>query len=243
MPTTYEFLSYDVRDHVAHMTFDSPATGNTFALSQEWELFDALERIQRDAGVHAVVLTGAGDVFGGGNHHSDDPFDGAAYYERSIKLFGAWLRVEKPIVVAFNGPGNLTFALLSDIVVAEEHVEIKDSHVLLGVVAATGSFLWPLSTGLARAKRHLLVGDTISAAEAERIGLISEVVPTGASKARAAELAAEIASRDPRGVQKSKRALNEWMHQSFGPIFKHSLALEFLHFPTGLFEGAGSNGH
>lgn len=238
MAQTYEFLGYDVREHVAHLTFDSPDTGNTFALSQEWELFDALERIQRDEDVHVAVLTGAGDVFGGGNHHSDDPFDGAAYYERSIALFGAWLRVEKPIVVAFNGPGNLTFALLSDIVVAEEHVEIKDPHVVLGVVAATGSFLWPMSTGLARAKRHLLVGDAITAAEAERIGLIAEVVPTGSSKARAIELAEEIAARRPRAVQKSKRALNEWMLQSFGPIFKHSLSLEFLHFPTDLFDAA-----
>ena len=235
--TTYSFLKYEVQDHVAYVTFDSPETNNTFAMSQEWELFDALDRVQADDDVRAVVVTGTGDVFGGGSHHSDAPFDAGLYYERSIKLFGAWLSVEKPIVVAFNGPGNLTFALLSDIVVAESHVEIRDSHVVLGVPSATGSFMWPMSVGLAKAKRHLLVGDGITAAEAERMGLISEVVETGRSKERAAELARQIAAHDPTGVQKSKRALNEWMWQSFGPIFKHALSLEFLHFPSGLFDG------
>lgn len=235
MSDPYTFLSYEVRDHVAHLTFDSPETNNAFALSQEWELFDALERIQRDDDVHVAVLTGTGDVFGGGNHHNDDPFDAAGYYERSIRLFGAWIRVEKPIVVAFNGPGNLTFALLSDIVVADSNVEIKDAHVLMGVPAATGSYMWPMSTGLAKARRYLLTGDAITAAEAERIGLISEVVEPGESKERAREIAAHIASLDPTGVQKTKRALNAWMEESWAPIFKHALSLEFLHFPQSLF--------
>ena len=241
MSEKYTFLTYDVRDHVAHLTFDSEATNNNFALSQEWELFDVLDRVQKDDEVHAVVLTGAGDVFGGSNHHADDPFDPGAYYERSIKLFGAWLNVDKPIIVAFNGPGNLTFALLSDIVIAERHVEIRDAHVAVGVPAATGSYLWPMSTGIAKAKRYLLTGDAITAEEAERIGLISEVVDTGGSKDRARELAAQIAALDPTGVQKSKRALNEWMREAWGPIFKHALSLEFLHFPTSLFDGAGSS--
>jgi enoyl-CoA hydratase len=235
MAEPYTFLTYEVRDQVAYVTFNSPETENRFALSQEWEIFDALDRAQKDDDVHAVVVTGAGDTFGGGNHHSDDPFDGGSYYERALKLFGAWLRVEKPIIVAFNGPGNLTFALLSDIVIAERHVEIKDAHVLLGVPTATGSYMWPLSTGLAKAKRHLLTGDGISADEAERIGLIAEVVDTGKSKERAAEIAQQIAALNPNGVQKSKRALNEWMEAAWGPIFKNGLALEFLHFPKGLF--------
>lgn len=235
MAQAYTFLSFEVRDHVAHMTFDSPSTNNNFALSQEWELFDALDRIHTDDDIHVAIVTGTGEFFGGGNHHTDDPFSASGYYERSIKLFGAWLRVEKPIVVAYNGPGNLTFALLSDIVIAERHLEIKDPHVLVGVPAATGSYMWPQSTGLAKAKRYLLTGEGITADEAERIGLIAEVVDTGASKARALELATQIAALDPTGVQKSKRALNEWMVQAWGPIFKHALSLEFLHFPTGLF--------
>lgn len=235
MSSEYTFLNYEVRDHVAHVTFDSPSTNNTYAMGQEWEIFDMLERVQNDPDVHAVALCGAGDIFGGSSNHSDAPFSGALFYERSIKLFGAWLKVDKPIVVAYHGPGILTLPLLSDIVIVERHIEIKDTHVHLGVPAATGAYMWPMSIGLAKAKRYLLTGDTMSAEEAERLGLIAEVVDTGASKQRARELAAQIAALDPTGVQKSKRALNEWMQVAWGPIFKHALSLEFLHFPEDLF--------
>jgi enoyl-CoA hydratase len=234
MSAEYTFLSYAVADHIAHVTFGAAG----FARAQEWELFDVLRRVDEDDDVHVMVVTSAGESFGGGNHHEDDPFDGGDYYERAVKLFGAWMRVTKPTIVALDGPGSLTLALLSDIVVAERQVEIKDPHVILGVPAATGSFLWPQSVGLARAKRHLLVGDGISAEHAVEIGLIAEVVDTGAAKDRAMELAAQIAVLSPTGVQKSKRALNEWMEQAFTPILKHGLGLEFLHFPAGLFDGA-----
>lgn len=232
----YTCLRFKVRDHVAHMTFDSPAN-NAFASSQEWELLHALESIQTDDDIRVALLTGAGDVFGGGLDRRDDAFDAAGYYERSIKLLDAWLRVDKPIVVAYNGPGSLTLVLASDIVVAERHLEIRDAHVVFGAPVATGTYLWPLSTGLAKAKRLLLTGDGLSAEQAERMGLIAEVVDTGASKARALELATKIAALEPTGVQKSKRALNEWLIQAWGPIFKHALALEFLHFPEALFAG------
>ena len=231
MAADYTFLTYKVDGHVAHVTFG----GSGYARSQEWELFDVLHRVDTDEDVHVMVVSSAAESFGGGNHHDDDPFDGGDYYERAIKLFGAWMRVGKPIIIALSGPGSLTLALLSDIVVAERQVEIKDPHVVLGVPAATGSFLWPQSVGLARAKRHLLVGDGISAQEAVDIGLIAEVVDTGQALTRSMELAAQIAALAPSGVQKSKRALNEWMEQAFTPILKHGLGLEFLHFPAGLF--------
>ncbi|HRE01229.1 MAG TPA: enoyl-CoA hydratase-related protein [Ilumatobacteraceae bacterium] len=232
----YTFLTYDVRDHVAHVEFG--ASG--YAKSQEWELFDVLHRVNTDDDVHVMVLTSAGEKFGGGNHHEDDPFNGGNYYERAIKLFSTWMRVSKPIVVALSGPGSLTLALLSDIVVAERHVDIRDTHVVLGVPAATGAFLWPQSVGLAKAKRHLLVGDGIRAEEAVSMGLIAEVVDTGAGAARARELAAGIATLNPTGVQMSKRALNAWMEQNFNPILQHGLGLEFLHFPAGLFDGSAT---
>lgn len=227
----YTFLSYDVREHVAHVVFG--ASG--YARSQEWELFDVLHRVDTDDDVHVMVVTSAGEQFGGGNHHDDDPFHGGDYYERAIKLFGAWMRVSKPVIVALSGPGSLTLALLSDIVVAERQVEIRDTHVVLGVPAATGSFLWPQSVGLAKAKRHLLVGDGVTAEEAASMGLIAEVVDTGQGATRALELAGQIAALNPTGVQMSKRALNAWMEQNFNPILQHGLGLEFLHFPAGLF--------
>lgn len=227
----YKFLKVEVRDHVCFVTFNSPETGNTWADADAWEMTDVVVQIRADDDVRAVVLTGAGDTFGGGAHHSDDPFDDGPWYDRANKRFGDWIAIEKPIVVALNGKGNLTLVLLSDIVVAERHVTLEDRHVLVGVPAATGSYLWPQSVGLNKSKRYILTGDGISAEEAERMGLIAEVVDTGKSVERATELAMKIAALDPTGVQQSKKAINKWMQNAFDPILRHGLSLEFLNFP------------
>jgi enoyl-CoA hydratase len=232
MQQSYTFMKFEVVDHVAYMTFDSPGTGNNYSKEQEQELHHALALIQDEDDIHVAVVTGEGEVFGGGSSRRGDLFVASDYYERALALFDRWSRLDKPVVVALNGPALLTLPLLSDIVIAEEQVELRDPHVLGGVPTATGSFLWPMSTGLAKARRYLLTGDAISAAEAERIGLISEVVPQGESKNRAREIATGLAALDPTGVQITKRALNEWVRVSWGPIFKNALGLEFVHFPA-----------
>jgi enoyl-CoA hydratase len=233
MPTfNFTFLRFEVRDHVAYVTFDSPDTANRYSKEQEHELFDALDLIQTDSDIRVVVLAAEGDVFGGSASRQGDYYVASAYYERALSLFDEWVRTEKPIIVALSGPAQLTLPLLSDIVIAEEQVELGDSHVQFGVPTATGSFLWPMSVGMAKARRYLLTGETLSATEAERIGLISEVVPQGKSKARAAEVAAQIAALEPVGVQMTKRALNEWVRASWAQIFTSALGLEFVHFPA-----------
>lgn len=228
----YEFLRFDVEQHVAKVTFASPDTGNKYRKDQEWELLDVLARIQKDPDVHVATFSGEGDEFGGGSDRRGDPYVASEYYERAHNLFDAWSRVDVPALVALHSPALLTLPLLSDIVVTEAHVDFVDTHVVAGITAATGAFLWPMSTGLNRARRYLLTGDRLSAVEAERIGLVAEVVESGASKARVAELAAQIAALPNAGVRMTKRALNEWVRQSWGPIFKHALSLEFIHFLT-----------
>jgi enoyl-CoA hydratase len=227
----YTFLRYEASNHIASVTFASPETGNMYLRDQEWELFDVLRRISEDDAIHVAVVTGDGEAFGGGNPRKGDPYSAPGYYERAMRLFEEWTRVDKPIIVALNGPGLLTLPLLSDVVVAERHVTIVDPHVLSGVPSATGSFLWPMSTGLAKAKRYILSGEGISAEEAERIGLIAEVVDTGQSRPRAMQIAAGMAALEPVGVQMSKRALNEWVRIMWGPIFKHAMGLEFVFMP------------
>jgi enoyl-CoA hydratase len=226
------YIRLHVDEGVAHMQFAWPATDNKYLTRHEPEILATLDRIGRDDDIRAVLVTGQGDSFGGSPAHEDDPFDAGGWYERAAGIYKAWLDLEKPIVVALNSSALLTLPLLSDIVVVERHVQIRDPHVLFGIPSATGPYLWPLSTGLARAKRHLLLGDAITAAEAERIGLVSEVVDTGQSKTAAAELARKLAQLDPVGVQKTKRMLNEWLRIYWTSIFTAGFGLEIVHFPV-----------
>jgi enoyl-CoA hydratase len=121
--------------------------------------------------------------------------------------------------------------MFSDMVFAERQVTFRDAHVLGGVVSATGPFQWPPSIGLMRAKRYLLTGDEFSAEKAAEIGLVSEVVDTGTSLQHATAMAKQLSALRPEAVQGTKRALNQWLRQGFGPVFQHALSFEFMRFP------------
>lgn len=244
----FSFFAVEKEGPIAVVRFNRPENGNRWALADEWEVTQVIHDLAADDDVKVVLLTGSGDTFCGGAHHGDDPFDPAGYYDRSIEVFGTWMDFDKPIVVALNGPASgsgLSLMMLCDIVVAERHLTFGDPHVRIGVVSATGPFEWPLAVGLMRAKRWLLTGDELDAEEAERIGLVSEVVDTGKSFERAMEYAAQLASYPAPAVTGTKRVLQQWLRTNFNPVFQQGLALEFLRFPTALLNyGKGtSNGH
>lgn len=244
----YSFFKIDApADGVAVVRFNRPDNGNRWALADEWEITAVIDELAADDDVRAVVLTGSGDTFCGGAHHGDDPFDAAGYYDRSREVFGTWMNFDKPIVVALNGTAagsGLSLMMLCDIVVAERHLTFGDPHVKIGVVSATGPFEWPPSIGLMRAKKWLLTGDSFDAVEAERIGLVSEVVDTGRSFDRAMELARQLASYPAPAVQGTKRTLQQWLRGAFNPVFEQGLALEFLRFPVAVLGyGQGNGSH
>lgn len=228
----YSFLSVEREAGVGRVTFNRP----TWALSEEWELTAVIDDLRADDDVRVMYLTGTGDTFCGGAHHGDDPFNPADYFDRSLDVFGAWMNFEKPIVVGLNGPATgsgLSLMTLSDIVVCPRHLSFADPHVRIGVVSATGSFFWPLSVGLSRARRYLLTGDAMDAEEAQRIGLVHELVDDVADvEKRGMEIAQHIASLPPQGVQGTKRALTQWLRSNWAPVFEQGLALEFLRFPA-----------
>jgi enoyl-CoA hydratase len=242
---SYSFFKIDVADGIATVMFNRPDVGNNWSLAEEHELYQLPTDIATDPEIKAVILTGAGDTFSGGAHHSDDPFDAFDYYDRSCRLFGGFMNIDKPLVVAVNGAiggSGLTLAMFGDIVIAERHVVFSDPHVKVGVSSATGPFQWVPSIGLMRAKRYLMTGEAFSAEDAERMGLISEVVDTGRSVERANEYARQLAELPPSAVQATKRALNQWLRMAFGPIFQHALSLEFMTFPVAALNyGAGAD--
>jgi enoyl-CoA hydratase/carnithine racemase len=177
-------------------------------------------------------------IHGWGNPPVDRPklfenFEPFEYYSRAAREpVPMMLNFPKPIVTALDGsPDVPTIPLCTDVVVAERHVVLDDHHVPLSVVSATQPLLWPLSAGLMKAKKYILTGEKLSAEEAERIGLITEVVDTGESLRRATEIAERLACLRPEAVQATKRLLNQWLKTAMTPVFEHGLALEFMLFP------------
>jgi enoyl-CoA hydratase len=213
-------------------------------LTEIWRVIDA------DASVNAVLLTGAGKAFSAGGDLD--------LVDKMIADFDTRMRVwkeardmvynlincSKPVVSAINGAAvgaGLVLAILADISIAARSARLIDGHTKLGVAAGDhAAIIWPLLCGMAKAKYHLLLCETITGEEAERIGLVSLAVPDGELQARALHVAARRADGAPTAIRWTNSALNNWLRAA-GPIFDASLGLEFLGF-TGpeLPEGAAA---
>jgi enoyl-CoA hydratase/carnithine racemase len=202
------------RDHVVTVTLNRPEVLNALDV----ELMTALRRLWSELGadtdVRCVVLTGAGRGFCAGADVSmlaaDRP--DAAPTARDELAFLPGRRVAVPIVVAVNGVcagGGLHFVADADIVLAAERASFLDPHVSVGQVSA----LEPLSL-LARARHDVVArmallgsGERLGAHDAQRAGLVSEVVPDAELPARAGQLATTIAGNSPEAVRQTRRAL------------------------------------
>ncbi len=139
----------------------------------------------------------------------------------------------KPIVSAIHGPAvgaGLVAALLADVSIAASDARLIDGHTRLGVAAGDhAAIVWPLLCGLAKAKYHLLLCETLTGEEAERIGLVSLCVPAEELQDRSLAVAEQLARGPQEAIQLTKLALNNWLRQA-GPIFDASLGFEFYGF-------------
>ena len=217
-PTTFR---YQERDAVATVTLDRPETLNSlsFEIYQELEALFAHLKTRRE--VRAVVLTGAGRGFcSGGNVHDiigklldrDSP----ALLEFT-RMTGAVVRnmraCPQPIVAAVNGiaaGAGSVLALAADIRIAAENAKFAFLFVKVGLAGADmgAAFLLPRVVGLGRATELLLLGDTVSAIDAERYGLVSRVLPDEQLLDEALALAQRLADGPGLGIAMTKQMLD-----------------------------------
>jgi enoyl-CoA hydratase len=200
------------------------------------QLFADLRR-ERDA--RAVLLTGQGRAFSAGGDFAwfpslQDPARMEALRQDAKRLVWDLVDVELPIVAAVNGPAmglGASIALLCDVIFMADTATIGDPHVKVGIVAGDGgAAIWPLLVGPARAKQYLLTGDPLSAAEAERIGLVNRVVPAADLEREAMAFAARLAAGAPLAVRYTKLAVNKLVKDALNVAFDASTALELVTF-------------
>jgi enoyl-CoA hydratase len=197
--------------------------------------------LRREDQARAVVLTGRGRAFSAGGDFNWFPQlrDMArldALRRDAKQLIWDLLDVELPIVAAVNGHAmglGASIALLSDVIFMADTATIGDPHVKIGIVAGDGGVaIWPLAVGPARAKQYLLTGDPLSAAEAERIGLVNRVVPAAALADEAMAFAARLAAGAPLAVRYTKLAVNKLVKDALNVAFDASTALELVTFQS-----------
>ena len=216
------------------VAFNRPESLNAINAALHTEISQIFADIARDQETEVVVLTGKGRAFcAGGDIKWFQEMTAAqldALFAEARKIIIDMLEVEQPIIAAINGPATglgATLALFSDVIFAADNAKIGDPHVRVGVVAGDGgAIIWPWLVGAARAKEFLLTGDIISAAEAERIGLVNHVVPAAELMEKAMALANRLANGPTKAIRWTKVSVNKILRDTANLVLDTSLALE-----------------
>jgi enoyl-CoA hydratase len=151
-------------------------------------------------------------------------------FSDALELVRSLIDLDKPLVAAVNGPamgaGAIT-ALLSDFIYMERKAVLADGHIRAALAAGDGGTIaWPLAVGLVKAKQYLMTGDFIDAVEAERLGLVTAVVPDGEALERGVETAKRLADGPQPAIRATKRALHGHLRHAYTLGFEQALLAE-----------------
>lgn len=213
----------------------------------EPDMVDALEQALRaadaDIGIRVVILTGAGSAFSSGGDlkamkkgtglRAALPAQTRRNYREGIQRLPLLFQsLEVPVIAAVNGPAigaELDLTCMCDVRVASENAVFAESFVKVGIVPGDGgAWLLPRIIGFSRATELALTGETIDAAEALRIGLVSRVVSPAELMAAARTVADKIAANPPHAVRMTKRLLREGQSATLANILEMSAAMQSL---------------
>ena len=237
--TEYQTVRVERSGHVAELRLDRPDKLNAFDDALVNELPGVLLDLARDPEVRAVVLTSTGKHFSAGGEMDtivaghDDLNVLMRGVDDGRRLFRAFADFPKPIVVVVQGSSfgvATSLVFTADAVVTTPDSVLSDPHVHIGLVAGDGGVVaWPLSAGLARAKRQLLWGEPLTGAQAHELGLVSDLADDNDSaRALGFELAERVAALPPIAVQLTKRSLNRVLSASTHDVLDTSFYLEAL---------------
>ena|SRR5438128_10023258 len=212
---SYQNILTEQIDNVALITLNRPEKLNALSYELASDLDQELTRIENDDGVRAVILTGAGPrAFSSGGDiiqmvgmSSEDLATRSEFRSQANWHIATFA---KPIIGAINGLAYGAGAMLSsmlDIRIGCELTEFRFLAARYGRVNSTWSL--PLVVGMPKAKELLYTGRVVKADEAERIGLLNQLVPSAQLRDTAIQIAQLVSENDPRMVQGIKRLVHE----------------------------------
>jgi enoyl-CoA hydratase len=244
----FELIRAEVKEQILVLTLNDPANANAMGWRHVREIKEVFRMLQDDGDVRVVLWRAEGDDFStvlpGAPIHKklENPHplnglelagasihQGIAYHMSMLKLL---LDIPQPIVVAAQGrctgmAANLV--LCCDIIYASEELIFNDQHVNKGMVTGDGgAVVWPLIIGPAKAKQYLLTGDSITAADAERLGMINGVVPRAQLDQTAWDFAKRLAGGATMAQRFTKHVVNRMLERELAHSWEFSDALQIL---------------
>ena len=236
----YEALKFNKpAPRILEVILSQPGKLNALDETGHRELAEVWLDIEKDSEISCVLLRGEGGVYSAGGDlklveaMANDWEVRSRTWKEARDLIYNILECNKPIVAAFEGPAvgaGLAAGLLADVTVAGRSARIIDGHTRLGVSAGDHSaIIWPLLCGMAKAKYYLMLCETVTGEEAERIGLVSLCADDDKVIETAMGVCEKLVASAPTAVRWTKHALNNWLRMA-GPTFDASLAMEFMGF-------------
>jgi len=207
------------------------------------ELLAALHRLERDPDAGVLVVTGAGRAFSAGGDFGEfeqileDPRLARVGARAFLNVCAAIHRLDLPSIAVINGDvvgGACGIAMACDFRIAQENARFHFPFVKLGLSAADAgvSYFLPRLVGLGRALKITMLGETLDAREAERIGLVHYIVPPDELDGKAQELAQQLLRLSPTALAATKRAIYSGFHSDLESDFALEEQLQTLCFAS-----------
>src|SRR6478736_479252 len=216
-----DILLIDTQDRVRTLTLNRPQSRNALSAELRRRFFGALRDAEADDDVDVVIVTGTDPVFCAGLDLKE-----LGDSSQLPDISPQWPPMTKPVIGAVNGAavtGGLELALYCDILIASEQARFADTHARVGLLPTWGlSVRLPQKVGVGIARRMSLTGDYLSATDALRAGLVTEVVPHDELLPTARRVAASIVGNN----QKAVRALLACYHRIDAEGTADGLAIE-----------------
>lgn len=213
----YESIIYEKENRVALIRLNKPEMMNALEASLANEIVDAVHSAADDDEIGAIVLTGTGSVFSSGGDLSKlmqgfELLEGRQWLQDGYNQILELTRIKKPVIAAVNGyavGAGFSLALMCDLIYAAESAKFGMAFIKVAAVPDCGAlYFLPRLVGLQKAKELVFRGSNITAAEANRIGIVNQVYDSEALLPEVMKIASSLADGPAVALAQAKEILN-----------------------------------
>lgn len=216
-------ILFEIKNSIAFITLNRPEKYNAFNREMALDLQEKLDQCEKNISVRCVYLTGAGKAFSAGQDLAEIVNSKGAGIEKNLieyynPIVNKVRNLSKPILAVVNGVAagaGANIALCCDVVIASENASFIQAFSKIGLIPdSAGTYFLPRLIGFQKASALMMLGDKISAMEAERIGMIYKFFPAETFAIEAEKIAVILSQLPTRALAFTKEALNKSLQQN-----------------------------
>ena len=215
-------ILFEIKNSIAFITLNRPEKYNAFNREMALLLQSKLDECETNISIRCVCISGAGKAFSSGQDLAEVLDENAPPLNKAVSehynpIINKIRNLSKPVLAVVNGiaaGAGANIALCCDIVIAAESASFIQAFSKIGLIPdCGGTFFLPRLVGFQKASALMMLGDKISAAEAEKVGMIYKYFPDDKIVEEAEKIAFQLSRSATRALSFTKEALNKSFHQ------------------------------